>query len=140
VAVPKAAGLLRPGGTLALFWNHDELEASAQVALDEAYQEFAPELLRAHVVGRSRTSDRPHVEHLEASGRFASVEVRRYRWQRSFTREEWIGLIGTHSDHLRLDAGRREALLEAVGAAVDELGGTLATGYGTYTVLARVAS
>ena len=119
VGVPKAAGLLRPGGTLALFWNYDNLESSAQRALDDVYREYAPELLRSVVMGGSLQSEGPHAEALEVSGLFASVEVRRYRWERTFTRDEWVGLIGTHSDHLRLDVGRRTALLEAVGAAID---------------------
>jgi SAM-dependent methyltransferase len=140
VGTPKAAGLLRPGGTLALFWNYDDLEVSAQRALDDVYREHAPELLRSVVVGGSAQSDRPHAESLEGSGLFGSVEIRRYRWERTFTRDEWVGLIGTHSDHLRLEVGRRTALLEAVGAAIDELGGTLDTQYGTYTVLARKPS
>jgi SAM-dependent methyltransferase len=140
VATPKAAGLLRPGGTLALFWNNDEPDPAVQAALDDVYRATAPELLRSIALGQNSRSDRMHVEELERSGRFASVEVRRYRWEHSYTRAEWVGLVGTHSDHLRLDAGRRSALLAAVGVAIDGLGGTIATHYGTYLVLGRVAS
>ncbi len=140
VANPKAAGLLRPGGTLALFWNYDDLDAPAQHALDDVYREYAPELLRSNAMGSGRRSERPYADDFAGSGLFAAVEVRRYRWERTFTRAEWVGLIGTHSDHLGLEAGRRGALLDAVGAAIDGLGGTLAAHYGTYTVLARKPS
>jgi SAM-dependent methyltransferase len=139
LGTPKAADLLRPGGTLALFWNYDDLDASMQRALDAVYREYAPELLRSLVMGRWR-SERPYVGELQASGRFASVDVRRYRWERTFTRAEWVGLIGTHSNHLCLEPGRRTALLDAVGATIERLGGAVATHYGTYTVLARKPS
>jgi SAM-dependent methyltransferase len=140
VATPKAAGLLRPGGMLALFWNYDELDAPAQAALDDVYRRCAPELLRSVVVGRSVQSDRPHVDDLKASGLFASVEVRTYRWERTYSRAAWIGMVQTHSDHLRLDPSHRAALVDALGAAIDGLGGTIASHYGTYTVFARMSS
>jgi hypothetical protein len=77
---------------------------------------------------------------LEASGRFSAVEVRRYPWQRSYTSAEWIGVIGTHSDHLRLDDGCRAALLTAAGAAIDALGGTIEPRFSTSAILATVPS
>jgi hypothetical protein len=48
-------------------------------------------------------------------------------------------LVVTHSDHLRLDPARRAALLEALGTAIDAVGGTIASHYGTYSAFARVA-
>ena len=81
VAIPKAAGLLRPGGTLALFWNYDELDEPAQAAMDDVYRKYAPELLRSVVNGGNRQTDRPHVDDLEASGLFASVRTVTYRWE-----------------------------------------------------------
>lgn len=140
VAIPKAAALLRPGGTLALFWNYDEVDEPAQAAIDDVYRKYASELLRRPVVnGGTRHSDGPHVDDLEASGLFASVRTITYSWERTSSQAEWIGLVGTHSDHLRLDPARRAALLEALGATIDALGGTLASHYETYCAFARVA-
>jgi SAM-dependent methyltransferase len=138
VGVPKAADLLRPGGTIALFWNYDDLDGPTQAMLDAVYARWAPELLRSVVVGGNKQSDRPHVGELEASGRFASVETRTYRWQHTFRQDEWVGMVQTHSDHLRLAPDRRAALVEALRIAIDEQGGTIATQYGTYAVFARV--
>jgi SAM-dependent methyltransferase len=139
VAIPKAARLLRPGGTLALFWNYDELDEPAQAAMDDVYRKYAPELLRSVVIGGNRQTDRPHVEDLEASGLFASVHTHTYRWESTYSGAEWVGLVGTHSDHLSLDADRRTALLDALGQTILALGGTIASHYGTYSAFARVA-
>jgi SAM-dependent methyltransferase len=138
VAIPKAAAVLRPGGTLALFWNYDELDAPTQAALDGVYRDYAPELARSVVVGGNKQSERPHVADLSASGLFAAVQTRTYRWEQTYSGAEWIGMVHTHSDHLRLDPARRAALLEALGMAIDALGGTVRSDYGTYSVFARV--
>lgn len=134
LAVPKAAALLRPGGTLALFWNYDELDEVAQAALDEVYSRCAPELSRKAKVAAGVPAD------LETSGLFATVQTRTYRWERVFSRPEWLGTVQTHSDHLRLDPARRATLLDSLGTAIDGLGGTMVSHQGTYTVLARVPS
>jgi len=139
VAMPKAAALLRPGGTLALFWNYGDLDESTQATLDDVYRCYAPELLRSVVIGGTKQTDRPHVDDLEGSGLFASVQTRTYRWERAYSGQEWVGLVGTHSDHLRLDPARRSALLAALRASIAALGGTIASHYGTYLALARVA-
>jgi SAM-dependent methyltransferase len=138
VGMPKAAGLLRPGGTLALFWNYDDLDGPTQSTLDGVYRELAPELLRSVVVGRGLQTDRPHVDDLRGSGLFTSVEVRTYRWERRYSRADWLGMVQTHSDHLRLDPDRRAELVEALGRAIDAIGGSIDSHYGTYAVLARV--
>jgi SAM-dependent methyltransferase len=140
VAVPKAAGLLRPGGTLALFWNYDDFDAPTQAPLDDVYVRYAPELLRSPGSGCSRLVERPHVENLRASGLFSRVETRTYRWERAYSSAEWVGMVQTHSDHLQLGPERRAALLGALGAAVDGLGGTIVSHGGTYAVFAAVAA
>ena len=140
VAIPKAAGVLRPGGTLALFWNYDEFDAPTQAAIDDVYRGYAPELVRSVVVGGSLQSDRPHAAALTTSGLFTSVRTHTYRWERIYSGAEWTGMVHTHSDHLRLDEARRAALLDALGAAIDSLGGTLTSRYGTYSVVARVGA
>lgn len=129
----KAARLLNPGGTLALFWNHDELDEDLRSHMERIYREHAPELLdvnRAH-------EDDPFVERLQATGKFAEVTTHRYRWTATLTTEEWIGRAGTFSDHIRLPAQQRDALFGALRELIDEHGGTVTSHYRTYTIFAR---
>lgn len=134
--VPKAAEVLRPGGTAALFWNDDALDAPAQDALDAVYREHAAELLRIPTPDRHLRHDRPYTEPFENSAAFASVGTRLYTWQREFTADEWVGMCLTHSDHLQLAPARRAALADAAHAVVERLGGLTAS-YVTYLVLAQ---
>ena len=134
----KAADLLRPGGTLALFWNHFQDRADAtRNAFDEVYRRHAPELLERAIRDRAKPPDRPHVDELEASGRFASIEVKDYDYSVTFTGDEWVGMVQTHSDHLMLAPPARAALADGLRQLIDGLGGSMTVAAGTYTVLAR---
>lgn len=134
--VPKAAGVLRPGGTVALFWNVSRLEGAAQRALDDAYRRCAPQLLR-HVRAEERNPRPPYEDDLHAEPSLHRAEHREYRWTHTYTRDEWLGLVATQSDHLLLPDDDRRRLFEALGAAVDSVGGVVSTTYDTHTVIAR---
>jgi SAM-dependent methyltransferase len=131
---PKLASLLRPHATAALFWNRGELDDPVRAALDVVYREHAPELLDA----RHPATQQPYGRDLRESGRFGRVEERVYRWQRSYTRDEWLALVQTHSDHLLLAPQQRRRLVAGLGAVLDRIGGTLVARYRTETVLARL--
>lgn len=139
VGVPKAARALRPGGTLALFWNRDGLDEQTQTALDRAYRRHAPELLQpVGVVDNMRRLDPRHVDGLTASGLFASIDVRVYPWDCTYIRDDWLGMVQTYSDHIRLDPVHHAGLLTALGAEIDALGGVITSHYRTHAVFARV--
>ncbi len=134
----RAAEVLRPGGTLALFWNFAAFDAASERALDDAYEGVVPELSQRGVVGGRGAGTLPaHEARLLASGFVA--ERRTYAWQRSYGRDEWLAVLGTYSDHSTLPPERLGALLRAVAAAVDGLGGALRADYTTYALLARVS-
>lgn len=137
VGPTKAAGLLRPGGTLALIWNYDELEPAAQSALDAVYAREAPELRSSVVIGHDPKTDRPYAAELEASGAFASVELRTYRWDHAYSAAQWLGMVQTHSDHLQLDPARRARLAASLAASLEGLGGVVNSRYTTYAAFAR---
>lgn len=135
--IAKAARVLRPGGTAALFWNYDEPDPPVQDALDAAYRAHAPELTQSVATGRGWQPKRPYVAEFGSSADFAAVTERTYRWERAYSTGEWLALIQTHSDHLRLPPDRRDALLDAITVALARFGDMLTVHYGTYTVLAR---
>jgi SAM-dependent methyltransferase len=139
VGVPKAARVLRPGGTLALFWNVARLGDDIQAALSEVYRKHAADLLRP-VADREHRAEPPYAADLRASEMFSTVEHREYPWQRAYTRDEWLALIQTQSDHVLLVPDRRAALVAAVAAAIDRGGGVVDARYVTHTVLARRSS
>lgn len=137
----KASEVLAAGGTLALFWNFDEPAPEVRHAFDGVYARLAPELGPLVAAGANAPAERPYERDLRASGRFASISTRTYPWQRELTVDDFVGVVGTQSDHLLLGPQRLVALQVALRAAlIEALGGEQArvrlTG-GTYAVFAR---
>jgi SAM-dependent methyltransferase len=123
----KAAAVLRPGGTLALFWNHNDSGAD----FDDVYRELAP-----HLVDDGTPSAARHADRIAASGLF-SVTTREYPWQRSYTADEWVGYARTHSHHLVLPPAQLDAVTAGLRAAIAARGGVVHLTGGTYLILAR---
>jgi SAM-dependent methyltransferase len=137
VGPAKAADVLGPGGTLALFWNHlTDPPPDLRAALDAVYRTHAPEILET-ATGSQRRDDREYVADLRACGRFGRIDVRDYPVELTYSTDDWVGMVQTHSDHLALAPGRRAALVAALREAIDGLGGTVPVTGGTYTIFAQ---
>jgi hypothetical protein len=76
---------------------------------------------------------------LGAASGFAGAEVRNYTWDSPYTTEDYVRLLRTHSDHVVLEAERRDALLAAVGDVIDRHGGVLEMQYVSTLAMARSA-
>ena len=112
----KAHELLRPGGHLA-FW-------SALHAFPASFDPFFTEIQQVYdAIGESygdawpppppeRTPDSS--AEIELSGLFADAQVRRYVWERSYTADEYVALLGTFSGHLSMDTAKRELLYREI--------------------------
>ena len=133
IGLPKAASVVNPGGTVALFWNYHALDESLLEAFDAAYRVHAPELT---VVGRdpSRATD---VDPFAESNQFTPGKARTYRWSRQLSADEWVGMLATFSDHQRLGRERLNNLQAAVRTAIQASGGVVRSACGTYVWSAR---
>ncbi len=133
----RAADALRPGGRLALFSNGYE-EVSLRDELEAVYHQYAQQIVaKTFVLGRNASTLRSaHAEAIEACGRFGPVDERSFRWEHTYTREEWLDQLPTHSDHRTLPPEVRNTLLGHIGDVIDENGGTLTIGHTTRLLLA----
>jgi SAM-dependent methyltransferase len=137
LGVAKAASLLRPGGSIALFWNSSQLDDNVQGELDRVYRHRAPGLARLPGKG---AAPEPYAGDIEASGLFEPASSRVYPWQRAYSGEDWVQLMQTHSDLVTLDGESRAALVNDVATVIAAHGGTLVANYRTYAVFAKVRS
>ena len=131
---PKAHDALRANGGIALFWNWErDRPTDVDVVFDEVYQRLAPDLvdqpLKARIGGAIR-------DELAASPHFGDVIVRRYPWEKVYTPETYVDLLGTHSDHRMLPDDARRRLHDGVAGVIDGLGGTVTIGYTTEVLIA----
>jgi SAM-dependent methyltransferase len=124
----KVTTLLRPGGWLAVFWNDDNAGAD----FEDVYRVHAPELMPLKGAARPQYRRR-----LAETGHFAHLEARRYNWQRTYSADDWIGYLRTHSNHLTFPADRLETLCAALREQIDARGGLVHVQGHTYALLAR---
>lgn len=133
LGAPKIRRLLNPGGTAALFWNFADLDPRTRAVVDDVYRRLAPELVDPPGAG----DDRTHLKTLEATGVFSAITTHTYEWQRTDSAEQWVGNVGTQSNHLLLGGERLGELQAALLAALHEAGGEVHHTGGTYTIWAR---
>ncbi len=136
----KAAGALRPGGRLAVFWNVFQPPPEVAEAFAAVYRRVMPDLpfnpwavpaLEVYSVLFTRAADGIR----EAAG-FGDPEQWRFEWECSCTREDWLDQLPTHGGHAQLPPAQLEELLAGVGAAIDAVGGSFTMRYTTVVVTA----
>ncbi len=143
----RAREALGEDGALTAFWNRTNWEASPlREELVAVYRREAPELGREIAPGPMCPSTGGADEWWQnwegdpgLSAGFTDPEWRTYPWVQAYTREDYLSLLQTHSDHLVLAPSRRQALLTAVGDTIDHAGGVIEIEYVSCLGLARPA-
>lgn len=135
----KAADALWAGGRIGVFWNFGDPPPDLRRLLAPIYDRLAPGLENYSVLldsemGKQRVEKTAAA--IAASGRFGPAEARRFPWTRTYGRGDWADHLTTHSDHQALEPARLAALLDAVGQAIDKLGGRFEMDYDAILVTA----
>jgi ubiquinone/menaquinone biosynthesis C-methylase UbiE len=141
-----AARVLRPGGALAPFWNRPQWNDNPlREQFDRIYHAVEDEFAAAPGGVMSPFGAPPQLRNAAewlkqefiGSSEFTDIDARVYRWQRPYTTDEFIGLLGTHSDHITLPDAPREKLYAEIRAVLDGAGGSFELTYQTLLCLAR---
>ena len=129
IGYAKSAYILKDSGSLALLWNmYPNPQGKVFEALNAVYREFAPEInnpggLSFQAVAKERELEINH------SGYFNPVKVNYYPWSEHYKVQQYLGLLNTYSDHLRLPEARRKRLFEAVAGVIKHHGGDIEKPY-----------
>jgi len=108
----RAADALRPGGHLAL-WAQEHVFPDGGDPFFREIQEVYEEIGEGLPDGAARPRPGELGDNragIEDSGLFDVVAVRQYDWERVYTAEEYIGLLGTFSGHLSMASWQRDRL------------------------------
>jgi len=141
----RAREALVAGGGLAIFWNRPRWESCGfRDELEQAYRDAAPEFGPSAGPGPMHPAfgTPPELwgdweDELRGAPGFGEPQIRLYSWVQQYATDDYVRLLQTHSDHILLEPKRREALLDAVGGAIDRHGGALELEYVTLLGLAR---
>ncbi len=135
----KAATVLRDGGMLAPFWNVGRPPTEIVAAFDDVYL-TEPQLdgYSVAVIHGGPTRYSEHAEAIRQSGRFEEPVTTGFPWARTYTTDQWLDQLPTHSDHRALPPERLQALLVKIGRVIDDHGGSFEMSYETIVVSARV--
>jgi SAM-dependent methyltransferase len=129
--VQRCAGVLRPGGVLAVVSTHHVAGGSERFFRDvqDCYRRFTDDadkdgdhLLPADAHPKDSSE-------FDRSGRFGPVEFLRYEWEASYSTAEYLALISSYSGMRALTSERRDRLYDCIGALVDVSGGSITKRY-----------
>jgi len=134
---PKAAGLLRPGGSLAIIANLPQRgESAVRDALDRVYAEYV-DAFALHTRASGGATRARLDELLAASGRFADLERFSEKWIAEYDTAGYLDLMRTQSDHRMLPEGVLRELLTEIAEAIAAHGGSIEVEYEARLLLAQ---
>jgi SAM-dependent methyltransferase len=143
LATAKAAAVLRPDGKLCLVWNAGCPADDLADALEEVYARIVPpgghRLFRGYAANRSsdvRTGLDAEIDAISASPDFSASTEKWFPWTRRYERDEYLAQLVTRSDHSALEPAVQDRLLEAIGAAIDDHGGSFVMNFETVLITA----
>jgi hypothetical protein len=140
---------LRRDGLLAVYWHVFDPPSEVADAFDDVLHRVAPDApqwwKRAAdgsqagnpAVELQRGNLTRAVEGVRTAGGFAEPEQWQFDWQRHYTRDEWLDHLPTTGQLTQLAPEQLATVLEAVGTAIDSIGGGFTM---RYITLAAAAS
>lgn len=124
-AYTKIKNILKPGGSVALFWNHpfpNREDDEVNTASRKVYDKYRP-------------TDKPIIEFSESdlknyedelrTFKFAGVKSKLYKRTRTLSAEEYISLLNTYSDHRALPDDIKAAFEKDMLCTIEVLGGKI---------------
>lgn len=142
----KVARALKPGGSIALWWNRHVLTETDQEFVEATgpiYARLAPELIGNDVFAPATAEPRPDQvrafdKRINESGLFGPVAARQYEWSRTFDSGTFIDLLDSYSRYRVMEPAVRDRLFDTLRALIDEqFGGKITRGMVTFLYVAR---
>ncbi|MEV0273738.1 class I SAM-dependent methyltransferase [Hamadaea sp. NPDC050747] len=131
----KAADVLRPEGVLAPFGHAFEPPAEIAAASADVLRRVFPQApvppAGISILDGYQGMYVKFAAAAQETGRFADPQPFRFDWQRAYARDQWLAQLPTSGGLTRLAPDQLAEVLAAVGAAIDQLGGTFTMRYAT---------
>ena len=113
-----AAAVLAAGGSLALFWNLDQIiDGAVQEEVMQAHRDLTPHISwDTAPVPEDGLLDRWPATDIAGLAAFTGLEARLCRWERVLSRRQYVQYLATHSQYLILDPATRDELFARIAS------------------------
>ncbi len=141
-SLEKVASVLEHGGRLCLFWNVGRYPDDLGDALQSGYSRALPQRHELVIGCAAKRSGDPTIafnsvaDGLRACDTLAAPQIKSFPWSRTYTRDQWLDELQTHSDHAALPAEERHTLLDEIGKTIDDFGGAFDMAYAAILISA----
>lgn len=117
----KAYNVLKPGGSIALFWNRPsgDQQNPLHSEIQKLYQKYAPQWVHKKNANNNRYAIT--LQYLPVYG-FNHVQKKQYYGERRMSGEGYIELLNTYSDHMMLDDTVKIPFFQAIKSKIEEYG------------------
>lgn len=137
----KAAQILRPRGLWAAFGHVFQPPEKIADAYAQAYRRAVPDSpfpnqSASRPLDLYRTMYAKFADAITETGMFSTPEQFALDWRQDYTRDQWLDLLPTTGGLTQLAHDKLADILDAVGAAIDSVGGRFTM---QYTTLAATA-
>lgn len=125
VGFNKVYDLLKPGGTIALFWNHPFVNRDNDKIHREirrVYEKFKPS--DKEITEFDENSCKKYTKLLDKYG-FIDIKSKIYRKTRKLKAREYISLLETYSDHRECSRDIKNNLYNGITEAINKFGGEI---------------
>ena len=127
-AYPRCREYLKSGGSLATFWNTPRISRRNDALYEEIqtlYQRFMPDMAeeKEQLTESEWYQKRCQgLNHFFQKYGYSDIIFKLFHSTRTFTAEEYIGLLHTYSDHMALPDYERKSLFDGIHSAVSKHG------------------
>ena len=138
----KAYRVLKSGGAFARFANRPYpggADAALSGEIEEVYAEYYYPFHRKQPSQPEPFTEERAAELAQTAERYGFTDRKHEVFRRTltYTAADYIGLLGTYSDHIAIEEGIRRRFFAAIEQIIEAHGGTIAVDYTTDLELAR---
>jgi SAM-dependent methyltransferase len=120
IGYPKAHELLKNGGTFAMFMTRPDIQPGGGYT-DEPLYTRIQEVYAAYFHPETEYKCNLDYDARDQYG-FADLEYREYHKTREYSADDYVSLIGTHSDHITLKEPGKSKFYEGIRSAIMDAG------------------
>jgi SAM-dependent methyltransferase len=133
---------IKPGGTLAAFWNIPHWRRTELCPqLDAVYQQSGADLTQLGPMAAAEVEHGALMNEFfnDAPDREAFTDFRggQFDWAETYSADDYVALLGTYGDHLTLDPAIREPLFAGIKDVIRQAGGSIELPYTTHLLISR---